>query len=154
MRLKDKVKETPKAPQDVKLVVMNRERGGGKKKKRLVMTREEMASLLHARISTLQGAKIGAEGLTGVLCFLEEELPCGELENSEEYLVGGLYEITLLLHKCLKRETDALERAVWAFSETQDSSLFPQACQKVEAILAARRAPRQAPATGDPHPAA
>lgn len=134
MRLKDKVKETPKQPQDGKLV--SRERGGGKKKKRLVLSRKEMASLVDMRVSTLQGAKIGADGLASVLGFVGEE--CGELESTPDTLLMGLEEVARTIHRSLERETNALERAVWAFSDTQ-GGLALTASQKVEAILAARK---------------
>ena len=65
-----------------------------------------------SHISCLQDAKFGAEGLSGICCFLE-----GQASEDEElgirHLIGGLYEVTAALHRCLKRETDAMEREVW-----------------------------------------
>lgn len=81
----------------------------------------EMLASLEKRICTLQGAKIGAEGLAGVLSFLEEQ---GERELGEEkgevehvvsvkHLASGLYEVAGLLHATLLRDTNAMEREIW-----------------------------------------
>lgn len=117
-----------------------------KREKRLVLSRRELASIFESRVSKLQGARIGAEGLMNVLSFVGEEN--AELESTHDTLLMGLSEVALLLYKCLRRETDAMERAVWACGEVHEAGLCLMAGRKVEAILAARHPNKEAP--GDP----
>lgn len=69
---------------------------------------------IESRISALQFATGASEGLASIFSFLEGE---NEGEQSEEmdlhHLCGGLYQITAALHRCLLRETNAMEREVW-----------------------------------------
>jgi hypothetical protein len=64
------------------------------------------------RISTLQGAKLGAEGLMNVLNFLAEEADASTGFDARSTFFG-LSEVAQLLFTSLRRETDAMECTVW-----------------------------------------
>ena len=76
----------------------------------------QLLKLIETRISTLQDAKLGAEGLANVISFCGIE-GAGDEEFDFPSLCNGLYEVGLLLHKSLGRETDALERQIWDWKD-------------------------------------
>lgn len=76
---------------------------------------EELAFLksIEEHVSTLQGAKFGADGLASIHLFLVQELSDYNDNADCERIDAGVEDICTLLAGCLRRETAAMEREVW-----------------------------------------